>query len=479
MNTAELLNKWASKTPDALAIVSIGNPLNFAKLRALVSQLASKLTESGITSKDLVAIKLSQGLDYPITLALMVLGVPNMTAVRGLDLVPGDFGVSFLISSEANSSFQPEKNIVVDKAWWQSVESSEITELPNTVDESKPIRYCFTGGSSGELKTCPFSLAEINLRIARGGDDFYWERVYSLIGLPGWLGFYVTYRSLANGTAAYLFDSESKQFLDLLIGHKIQEIVGSPAQLMGLSRRLGSAAVRLWSLEKLNATGGALSENHYNALREAFKCEIFSHFGATESARVAHSDRTLQHHSAALTVLPDTKVEVVDDQGEALPAGSIGNLRIQSDYLASIYVHKDQTSKNVKPDGWFYPGDKAVIDAEGHLTISHRDSEVTTVGGVRVNLAVVENILVSKGLADECKAFVFEIPAGSQEVLAIAIQSKDLPSDTAISELVWSVLPEKVSVLIHPMSELPRNDSGKIGQSQLALIQQELTTRLS
>lgn len=479
MKTADLLAKWASETPDSVAIVSNGRSLTFAELNTLVMRLATKISSLGLSQSDLVAVRLGRSLDYPITLALMVLGIPSMSDVKGSNLAPGDYGVKYLFSGNRDESFDSGANIVVDQTWWSEMEQSPPEALNLEVDTESDLRLCLTSGSSGEPKACSFSLSEINARIERAGDGVYeFERVYSLVGLPGWLGFFLAYRNLVLGSTTYLFDSDSKNFLDLLISNSIQEIVGSPAQLGWLSKYLGPHAAKLWSLKKLTSTGGALSDSLLQRLRKDFKCKVSSGFGATECARIAYSQLENDSSLHKLEVLADTEVQIVDSAGQPLPFGTQGMLRVRNGYLATNYIRRDGSVEPVQTYGWFYPGDQATLDEAGLLEINHRDSDVTTVGGARVNLMIVEQALIDSGLVEDCKCLVFELPGQALEVLAIAFQSVSKPSDEEISKVVWGVLPEKLSLILHPMRNLPRSPSGKIGSIELAEIEKDLTAKL-
>lgn len=479
MKTADLLAKWASETPDAVAVVSNGKSLTFAELNTLVMQLATKISTLGPSQNDLVAVRLSRALDYPVTLALMVLGIPSMSDVKGSNLAPGDYGVTHLVSSERDGAFPAENNIVIDQLWWTAAESSTVEQVSVTIDATKPIRFPLTSGSTGEPKACAFTLEEVEARLIRIGDGVApLERAWPMIGLAGIISFVVTYRNLFFGSTAYLLDQSHEKTLDLLVTNQIQEIIGSPSQLSWLSDSLGRNAVRLWSLKKLTCTGGALSPGLLETLRQQFSCEIESVFGSTESARVAYSSLNEGEDFQELTLIPDTKAEIVDDNEAAVAQGKVGNLRVKNAYLATSYILKDASEEPVQKDGWFYPGDRASLNEAGRLTIHHRDSDVTTVGGARVNLAVVERTLIETGMVQECKCFVYEIPGTSKQVLAIALQGKHLPSDEKVSEIVWGVLPEQVSLVIHPMSQIPKSSTGKVGSLELAEIEKDLTAKL-
>jgi acyl-coenzyme A synthetase/AMP-(fatty) acid ligase len=322
-------------------------------------------------------------------------------------------------------------------------------------------------------------MAEIDARLERVRDGVYeFDRIYSLIGLPSWIGFFLAYRSLVSGSTAYLFEREGENFLKMLIANNVQEVIGSPAQLSWLSNSLGAQAAKLWSLKMITSLGGAITIALLHRLRSEFRCEVSSVFGTTESSRVAYSEASHDGGLDKLKVFTDTEVQVVDSDGRPLPVGAQGILRVRSAFLASNYIKKNGSVEPVHTDGWFYPGDQANLDESGFLTINHRDSDVTTVGGARVNLMVVEQALIDSGMVDDCKCLVFELPEQALEVLAIAFESGSEPSNEDISRVVWGVLPEKLSLILHPMLHLPRNPSGKIGYQELELIEQDLKTKL-
>ena len=89
-------------------------------------------------------------------------------------------------------------------------------------------------------------------------------------------------------------------------------------------------------------------------------------------------------------------MQIIGDNGLAVTAaGAMGTVRIRNKYMASGYIEAPVATQRAFRDGWFHPGDIACWGPAGELVIAGRQDEIVNLGGVKVNLADVDEVLRS------------------------------------------------------------------------------------
>ena len=78
--------------------------------------------------------------------------------------------------------------------------------------------------------------------------------------------------------------------------------------------------------------------------------------------------------------LADKEVHVLDDDGQPLPTGEIGELCLRGGYMAGYWERPEKTAETLR-DGWLHTGDVGYLDAEGYVFMRGRLSERLTVAG--------------------------------------------------------------------------------------------------
>lgn len=137
----------------------------------------------------------------------------------------------------------------------------------------------------------------------------------------------------------------------------------------------------------------------------ALKRKIFEHFpgvviadgfGQTEmtpvtSFRFDTSPATVKDHCVGR---PIVETRIVDEQGNDLPIGEIGEIIYKGgSVMKGYYNEPDKTSETVK-EGWLYSGDLGYFDEDGDLRIVERKKECISSGGEKIFPHEVEEILL-------------------------------------------------------------------------------------
>lgn len=164
-----------------------------------------------------------------------------------------------------------------------------------------------------------------------------------------------------------------------------------------------------------------------------------------------------------------TDARVVDEFGEDVKPGEVGEFIIQGESIMKEYYKKPEETKKALKDGWLYTGDLATIDEEGFITLVDRKKDMIISGGENVYSTEVEQVLYKH--PDVLEAAVIGIPheVWGETVAAIVVPKTGKVMDG--EELQQFCRKElagyKIPRVFYESAQLPRNASGKVLKYQL------------
>ena len=238
-------------------------------------------------------------------------------------------------------------------------------------------------------------------------------------------------------------------------------------------RALAASGVELraTALRKCVSAGEALPASTRALWKEATGIELIDGIGATELLHIFISaDEAHARPGATGVAVPGYRAEVVDDAGQPVPAGSVGQLRVKGPTGCRYLADARQTS--YVRDGWNYPGDAYTVDADGYCHYHARTDDMIISAGYNIASPEVEEALMQHPSVAECgvigvpdaergqivKAFVVLRP-GAQPGPAMAKTLQDFVKHT--------VAPYKYPRAIEFRTELPRTETGKLQRFRL------------
>ncbi len=170
--------------------------------------------------------------------------------------------------------------------------------------------------------------------------------------------------------------------------------------------------------------------------------------------------------------LPCMEAQVVDDDGVPLSAGEPGELWLRGSLVTTgYYGDPEATAAAITPDGWFRTGDIARIDAEGYVFILDRKKDMINRGGHKIFSAEVEQLLVAHPDIDDAAVVGVPNPVAFETVTAFVVASPGA-SLTAGDVREWvraQMADDAMPRVVHLVTEIPRNATGKIDKPALRL----------
>jgi fatty-acyl-CoA synthase len=205
--------------------------------------------------------------------------------------------------------------------------------------------------------------------------------------------------------------------------------------------------------------------------------------GATVSVAYAQSECPMVTQSdpcgdtehvctTAGVVVPHTELRILDNAGNTVGRGVVGEVCVRSPLVMDGYWHmSDATSDVIDGQGFLHTGDLGSLDAAGVLRIHGRAREVIIRGGENIYPSEIENALQQHPAVDAIAVIAVPSPKWGQEVAAVVKLSEGHapPVVDELTEFVGrSVAYFKVPRHWRFVDEMPLTSSGKIRKHQLA-----------
>src|SRR5207253_4094735 len=111
--------------------------------------------------------------------------------------------------------------------------------------------------------------------------------------------------------------------------------------------------------------------------------------------------------------------KVVDDDGNDVEQGEVGEIVIKGPNVMKGYWNRDDATREVMDDGWFHTGDMAKVDEDGYFFIVDRKKELIIRGGYNVYPREIEEVLYSHPAVQEAAIIGVPDERMGEEVAAV------------------------------------------------------------
>ncbi|MGE5377942.1 MAG: AMP-binding protein [Bacteroidota bacterium] len=154
-------------------------------------------------------------------------------------------------------------------------------------------------------------------------------------------------------------------------------------------------------------------------------------FMAERVARAPLDDRPSMKMMSSGYPLDNVQIRVLDENGNDLPEGAIGEVALKSNCLLSGYYNRPDLTETAFRNGWYLTGDYGFV-REGELFVSGRKKDMIIVGGKNVYPQDLETLSyeVPGVHAGRSVAFgIFDEEEGTEEVVIIAEVDSEDPAE--------------------------------------------------
>jgi long-chain acyl-CoA synthetase len=228
----------------------------------------------------------------------------------------------------------------------------------------------------------------------------------------------------------------------------------------------------LSSLRYIACTGAPCPPETKQRMIEWWGPVIHESYAASELGYVTHIDSAdaLRKPGSAGRAIPGTRIKIVSESGDKLPAGKVGLIYSRNAGVPDFtYSNNDAARSQMEHDGLWSLGDMGYLDEEGFLFIVDRKADMVISGGVNIYPAEIEAVLVQmKGVAD-CAVFGVPHEEFGEALLAVV---QPVPGATLDAAAIQAWLHDRLANYKVPrrivfQDELPREETGKIFKRKL------------
>jgi long-chain acyl-CoA synthetase len=524
----EILETSCARFADLPAYGNMGVSMTYRELDQLSRDFAAYLQKvAGLKKGDRLAIMLPNLLQYPIALfgaqraGVVVVNTNPLYTPRELEHQLKDSGataivvlenfahtleqvidrtpVRTVITTQIGDMFPAFKrmltNLVVKHVRkmvpaWRLAQATGFTEalaagreqmldeVPVRLDDLAFLQY--TGGTTGLAKGAMLTQANMVANLQQVGAwiarDLKEGEEVAIIPLP----LYHVYALTTNlvfmkiGARIELITNprDLPAFVSTLKKVPFTAMIGVNTLYGALLNAPDFAELDLKRLKLASAGGMAVQRAVAERWKQMTGVPLVEGYGLTETAPVAISNPLdIKDWTGNIGVpIPSTDAAILDDDGEFLPVGEVGEIAIRGPQVMRGYWQRpDETAKVFTRDGWFRTGDMGFMDEQGRFKITDRKKDMIIVSGFKVFPNEVEDVVMLHPGVMEVAA-IGEHDERSGEMVKIVVVKKDaeLTQDQLTEHCKKHLTSYKVPKLIEFRSEpLPKTNIGKVLRREL------------
>ncbi len=276
----------------------------------------------------------------------------------------------------------------------------------------------------------------------------------------------------------YDFDKfDENDLLPMFAEYNITTFCAPPTMLRMLIRG-DLSKYDLSSIHHMTTAGEALNPEVFNKFKEATGLEIMEGFGQTETTlAIANLYGTTPKIGAMGKANPQYDVDVVDADGNSLPAGEVGEIVIHTDKatpcgLFREYYRDDAKTKDAWHDGLYHTGDTAWRDEDGYFWYVGRVDDVIKSSGYRIGPFEIESVIMELPYVLECGVSAVPDEVRGQVVKASIVLTKGTEGTEELKKEIQKYVKDHTAPYKYPRvvvfrDELPKTISGKIQRNKL------------
>jgi benzoate-CoA ligase family protein len=503
-NAASILENNLSTRADKIALYSEARQLTFQAVADEANQVGNALERLGVRFGDCVGILAPDSAEWvtsffgTLKLGAVAMGLNTQLQTQDYSYILRDSRARVLIVHESllalvepirdqNATLQqvivigqPQHKTDLGFTQWIADQPTQLATAPTHRDDFCSLHY--TSGTTGQPKGMYHAHKDYPLIAQNSGVDLFGltenDRTFSaaklffVYGIGGNLvmPWYVG--------ASTVFDAGSARnaiaTIKTIDRFKPTVFFSVPTGYINLLTMPNiSARYDLSSLRLCLSAGEALPATVWQAWKDQTGLEILDTVGCTENYHTFLSNRPGDvRPGSSGKPSPGYVAKVVDDDGNQVPVGEIGNLLIKGESMSLFYLHQSERSRYTFRGEWLYTGDKYHVDADGFYWHVGRSDDMFKVGGLWVSPVQVESVLTTHPAVLECAV----VGEREQTELVkpkafIRLTSGFAPSPDLMRQLIQycgeQLAIHKCPRWIEFVDELPRTANGKIQRFKL------------
>lgn len=213
--------------------------------------------------------------------------------------------------------------------------------------------------------------------------------------------------------------------------------------------------------------GSALPYSLLKQFKERTGHLLVEGYGLSEASPVTHCNlpHGLSVKRSVGLAIPNTEAKIVDDTGQEVPVGTVGELWVRGpQVMLGYWNNPEETATVMKPGGWLATGDMGRMDEDGFLYIVDRKKDmILSSSGFNVYPSEIERVLSWHPDVREAAVIGVTRRDHAEAIKAFIVSAKPVLSAEELQDHCRRFLaPYKIPKLFEIREDLPRSIHGKI-----------------
>lgn len=469
------LEAIAKQFPHRVALQVKTSSITYHELREKVRLVGMNIQRAGVSSDDLVALLFQNTLSCVIGfLALAMLHIRvvlfgDEATLEDIGSILEEMGATVLLGCypALERFYHPSFPQAIRLLDIETLLANQYSESMET-EESLPTQqqafvYHYTSGSTGRPKVVIHSQQNL-----MNGSEIYRTTYHVtaqdtlLVAVPLYHSFGLVaglVTSLLAGARLLLIERfVPTQVLSVLEQEHVAILIGVPLVYDLLLRCDPHSQHELPSLRIALSSGSPLPLTVSERFTYRFKRQVYEVYGSTETGVIAAQwpTDTIWPIQSVGRALAGVHIRIVDESGNDVSPGMIGQLLVQTPGMFLGYFHDDQEHTPAFLDGWYQTGDLARQSSDGNIFLVGRDHTFIDIGEQKINPMDIEKVLLSHPQVHEALVYADE------GLCAAVVVEGEVSIESLLAFCRSHLASLQIPAIITFVSELPRGELSKL-----------------
>lgn len=483
------------------AVICGDRRLTYSDIAVMVNRAGNGLVELGLQAGQRVLLALPDIPEFVAAyFAAMKIGavpVPTNTALRTSDyayFLEESQAQIAIVSSNLLAEFGPalgdqrncEHVIVCGEPvtgylhWDQFLKNKSPTLQAAPTSKNDVAFWLWTSGSTGRPKAavhlhqdwvrCCDSYACGVLNICEDDVTFSASKLFHAYGLGNGLTFPF---HVGATTVLYPHRPQARVILETAQAHRPTLFFSVPTLYAAMLQEAARTAYDMPSVRLAVSAAEPLPADIFRRWRERFGVEILDGIGSTEVLHIYLSARAGKVRPGSTgQAVPGYELAIIDDAGEPVPNGAIGDLMVAGPSTAPRYWNRDDLTGERMRGRWFVTGDKYRVDEDGYYWYAGRSDDMFRVSGQWLSPIEVECTLIEHPLVLEAAVVAFAEATGLHTPKAFVVLRHGCEATADLIRELQDFVKQRITPYKYPrhiefIAELPKTAAGKIMRYKL------------
>ncbi len=500
MIVSDLLRRGSKLYPDRVAIRYQGRDWSYAELDQRVNRLANSMAQLGLRQGDRIAIlapNCNQYVEvYLASARIGIITIPLNARLKGGELkyiINNGEAKALLISPDfleliasIKAELPPVKRYicigpqVADLENYESLLAKASAEEPAAQPtDSDVVIQLYTSGTTGLPKGAMLTHRNVlSNAVSCCLEQEIRPRDNYLMVLPLYhvAGYTLTLSTLLMGGMLTIHPAFSPPDVFRSIAQdRITHAALVPVMINFLLRVPNLEQYDLSSLRYIVYGAAPIAPSFLKQVMQIFKCNFIQGYGLTEAAAfvsllraedhvIEGTPQQIKRLSSIGREIIGTEVKVVNERGEKVATGEVGEIVARGDNIMQGYWKMPKETTETLHEGWLHTGDLATVDEAGYIYIVDRKKDMIICGGENIYPREVENLLLTHpAVADVAVIGVPDETWGEAVKALVVLKEGQTTTEQEIIDFCAARLAGyKKPKSVEFRKELPRNAMGKV-----------------